>query len=126
MDDVADNVAAAIALGMHGHLFHDATRLRKRHGHREPTAGRVLGCERACPKGTAHYARISTEHADDAWVRDAVTIGDSPADMRLGAEHGIPVRIGIDRDGDAESLSAAGATHVVRTLTDILPIVTAA
>jgi 2-haloacid dehalogenase len=28
VDDVADNVAAAIALGMHGHLFHDATRLR--------------------------------------------------------------------------------------------------
>lgn len=28
VDDVADNVAAAIALGMHGHLFHDAVRLR--------------------------------------------------------------------------------------------------
>ena len=28
IDDVADNVAAAIALGMHGHLFHDATRCR--------------------------------------------------------------------------------------------------
>jgi phosphoglycolate phosphatase-like HAD superfamily hydrolase len=85
----------------------------------------VLGSDGGCMKGTAHYARITSQHADGAWVRDAVTIGDSPADMRLGAEHGIPVRIGIDRDGDAESLRAAGATHVVRTLTDILPIVTA-
>ena len=28
IDDVAENVAAGIALGMHGHLFHDAERLR--------------------------------------------------------------------------------------------------
>ncbi len=28
IDDVADNVATGIALGMHGHLFHDAERLR--------------------------------------------------------------------------------------------------
>ncbi len=86
----------------------------------------VLGSDRGCTKGHAHYDRIATEHADGGWVRDAVTIGDSPADMRLGAEHGVPVRIGIDRDGDPQPLLAAGATHVVRTLTDILPIVTAA
>jgi phosphoglycolate phosphatase-like HAD superfamily hydrolase len=86
----------------------------------------VLGSDSSCPKGHAHYDRIATEHADGGWVRDAVTIGDSPADMRLGAEHGVPVRIGIDRDGDPQPLLAAGATHVVRTLTDILPIVTAA
>jgi phosphoglycolate phosphatase-like HAD superfamily hydrolase len=86
----------------------------------------VLGSDRGCTKGRAHYDRISTEHADGGWVRDAVTVGDSPADMRLGAEHGVPVRIGIDRDGDPRPLLAAGATHVVRTLTDILPIVTSA
>jgi phosphoglycolate phosphatase-like HAD superfamily hydrolase len=86
----------------------------------------VLGSDRGCAKGDAHYDRIATEHADGGWVRDAVTIGDSPADMRLGAEHGVPVRIGIDRDGDPRPLLAAGATHVVRTLADILPIVTAA
>jgi phosphoglycolate phosphatase-like HAD superfamily hydrolase len=86
----------------------------------------VLGSDRGCTKGHAHYDRIATEHADGGWVRDAVTIGDSPADMRLGAEHGVPVRIGIDRDGDPQPLLAAGATHVVRTLADILPIVTAA
>jgi phosphoglycolate phosphatase-like HAD superfamily hydrolase len=85
----------------------------------------VLGSDRGCTKGHAHYDRITTEHADGGWVRDAVTIGDSPADMRLGAEHGVPVRIGIDRDGDPQPLLAAGATHVVRTLADILPIVTA-
>ena len=86
----------------------------------------VLGSDRECAKGHAHYDRIASEHADGGWVRDAVTIGDSPADMRLGAEHGVPVRIGIDRDGDPQSLLAAGATHVVRTLADILPIVAAA
>jgi phosphoglycolate phosphatase-like HAD superfamily hydrolase len=86
----------------------------------------VLGSDRGCSKGHAHYDRITTEHADGGWVRDAVTVGDSPADMRLGAEHGVPVRIGIDRDGDPQPLLAAGATHVVRTLADILPIVTAA
>jgi phosphoglycolate phosphatase-like HAD superfamily hydrolase len=85
----------------------------------------VLGSDRGCAKGHAHYDRIATEQADGGWVRDAVTIGDSPADMRLGAEHGVPVRIGIDRDGDPQPLLAAGATHVVRTLADILPIVTA-
>ena len=86
----------------------------------------VLGSEPSCTKGHAHYDRISAEAADGGWVRDAVTIGDSPADMRLGAEHGVPVRIGIDRDGDPRSLLAAGATHVVRALADILPIVIAA
>jgi hypothetical protein len=43
--------------------------------------------------------------------------------MRLGAEHGVPVRIGIDRAGDPCSLFAAGATHVVTALKDIVPIV---
>ena len=52
-----------------------------------------------------------------------MTVGDSPQDMRLGAEHGVPVRIGIDRDGDPRSLFAAGATHVVTALKDIVPIV---
>jgi phosphoglycolate phosphatase-like HAD superfamily hydrolase len=85
----------------------------------------VLGSDPDCSKGSAHYDRIA-EEAEGGWVRDAVTIGDSPADMRLGAQHGVPVRIGIDRDGDPQPLLAAGATHVVRTLADILPIVTAA
>jgi phosphoglycolate phosphatase-like HAD superfamily hydrolase len=83
----------------------------------------VLGSDRGCTKGHAHYDRIATEHADGGWVRDAVTIGDSPADMRLGAEHGVPVRIGIDRDGDPRRLYAAGATHVVSALADVLSIV---
>jgi phosphoglycolate phosphatase-like HAD superfamily hydrolase len=85
----------------------------------------VLGSDAGCAKGRAHYDRI-TEQAEGGWVRDAATIGDSPADMRLGAEHGVPVRIGIDRDGDPRSLLAAGATHVVRRLSDILSIVAAA
>ena len=84
----------------------------------------VLGSDASCAKGSAHYERISAHAPDTQWTRRAVTIGDSPADMRLGAEHGVPVRIGVDRDGDPSPLFAAGATHVVRALADILPIVT--
>jgi phosphoglycolate phosphatase-like HAD superfamily hydrolase len=86
----------------------------------------VLGSDAECSKGHAHYDRLAASAADHGWTSRAVTVGDSPADMRLGAEHGVPVRIGIDRDGHPEPLLAAGATHVVRALTDILPIVTAA
>jgi phosphoglycolate phosphatase-like HAD superfamily hydrolase len=86
----------------------------------------VLGSDAECTKGVAHYDRLAASAADHTWTEQAVTIGDSPADMRLGAEHGVPVRIGIDRDGDPRSLLAAGATHIVRALADILPIVAAA
>jgi phosphoglycolate phosphatase-like HAD superfamily hydrolase len=85
----------------------------------------VVGCEGAyTTKGAAHYDRMAAEAPDGAWTLRAVTVGDSPIDMRLGAEHGVPVRIGIDRDGDPGPLLAAGATHVVRSLRDIVPIVT--
>jgi phosphoglycolate phosphatase-like HAD superfamily hydrolase len=80
----------------------------------------VLGSDRGCRKGDDHYRRIGARFAD--WARRAVTVGDSPGDMRLGAEHGVPVRIGIDRDGDPAPLLAAGATHVVSALAEILPI----
>jgi hypothetical protein len=43
--------------------------------------------------------------------------------MRLGAEHGVPVRIGIDRSGDPQPLFAAGATHVVSALAEVVRIV---
>jgi len=82
----------------------------------------VLGSAEGCLKGREHYHRIAAEAADRAWVNEAVTVGDSPRDMRLGAEHGVPVRIGIDRDGDPRPLLAAGATHVVSTLAEILLI----
>jgi phosphoglycolate phosphatase-like HAD superfamily hydrolase len=81
----------------------------------------VLGSDRSCAKGVAHYEQIEAEAASD-WASRAVTIGDSPRDMRLGAEFGVRVRIGIDRDGDAGALLEAGATHVVSRLRDILPI----
>lgn len=86
----------------------------------------VLGSRAGCRKGPAHYEQMSAETADDAWARDAVTVGDSPSDMRLGAEHGVPVRIGIARAFDPRELFAAGATHVVNSLADILPILAAA
>jgi phosphoglycolate phosphatase-like HAD superfamily hydrolase len=85
----------------------------------------VLGSDRECLKGADHYEQIAAE-ATAGWTSHAATIGDSPRDMRLGAEHGVPIRIGIDRDGDASALVEAGATHVVATLSDILPILAAA
>ncbi len=83
----------------------------------------VLGSDAVCNKGRAHYDRIGAEARDSGWTRRAATIGDSPSDMRLGAEHGVPVRIGVDRDGDPRPLFAAGATHVVSALSEIVPIV---
>ena len=82
----------------------------------------VLGSDATCVKGAEHYERIAAQAPDHRWTCNAVTVGDSPSDMRLGAEYGVPVRIGVDRDGDPQPLYAAGATHVVRALADILPI----
>jgi phosphoglycolate phosphatase-like HAD superfamily hydrolase len=83
----------------------------------------VLGSDHTCSKGDAHYDRFAQETPDREWTQSAVTVGDSPQDMRLGAEHGVPVRIGIDRAGDPRRLYAAGATHVVSALAEVLSIV---
>jgi phosphoglycolate phosphatase-like HAD superfamily hydrolase len=83
----------------------------------------VLGSDGDCSKGRAHYDRMAAEAPEAMWINHAVTVGDSPMDMRLGAEHGVPVRIGIDRDGDPTLLYAAGATHVVSALAEIVGIV---
>jgi phosphoglycolate phosphatase len=85
----------------------------------------VLGSDRECAKGAAHYRQIEAETAPD-WARFAATIGDSPRDMRLGAEFGVRLRIGIDRDGQPAALVDAGATHVVHSLTEVLPILAGA
>jgi phosphoglycolate phosphatase len=85
----------------------------------------VLGSDDTCRKGEAHYEQIARHAPDPRWTSNAITVGDSPSDMRLGAEHGVPVRIGIDRDGDPRRLLAAGATHVVGSLADILTIIAA-
>src|SRR3954454_14026277 len=86
----------------------------------------VVGSDADCAKGRAHYVRIAAEASDPAWTDRAATVGDSPVDMRLAAEHGVPVRIGVDRDGAPEPLLAAGATHVVSALSEILPILAVA
>jgi phosphoglycolate phosphatase-like HAD superfamily hydrolase len=85
----------------------------------------VLGSSDGSLKGSEHFARIDATVAPD-WVASSATIGDSPRDMRLAAEAGVPLRIGIDRDGDPTPLVEAGATHVVATLADVLPILTPA
>ena len=85
----------------------------------------VLGSTEDCRKGRAHYEQVAKRSPDPRWARRACTVGDSPADMRLGAEHGVPIRIGIDRDGDPRPLLAAGATHIVTGLADILRIIPA-
>jgi phosphoglycolate phosphatase-like HAD superfamily hydrolase len=85
----------------------------------------VLGSDDTCRKGDEHYRQIAEQAPDPLWKRKAITVGDSPSDMRLGAENGVPVRIGIVRDGDPRPLLAAGATHVVGSLADILTIIAA-
>ena len=85
----------------------------------------VLGSDERCSKGDAHYVRFAQSTPEKEWTQRAVTVGDSPQDMRLGAEHGVPVRIGIDRDGDPRLLYDAGATHVVSALAEVVPIVAA-
>jgi phosphoglycolate phosphatase-like HAD superfamily hydrolase len=85
----------------------------------------VLGSTETCRKGRAHYEQVAAHAPDPRWMRRAITVGDSPADMRLGAEYGVPIRIGIDRDGDPRPLLAAGATHIVTGLADILGIIPA-
>src|SRR5690349_2492401 len=47
----------------------------------------VLGSDDTCSKGNAHYDRIHQITPDDAWTEHAVTVGDSPQDMLLGAAH---------------------------------------
>ena len=84
----------------------------------------VLGSAPDCPKGPRHYDRLDAHFGEPDWTASAATVGDSPRDMRLGARRGIPVRIGVDRDGSPEPLREAGATHVVRTLADVVPILT--
>jgi len=86
----------------------------------------VLGSDETCRKGSAHYEQLAQSAPDPAWIAKAVTIGDSPTDMRLGVEHGVPVRIGIDRNGDPRKLVEAGATHVVRALSDVPSIIAVA
>jgi len=83
----------------------------------------VLGSDHTCTKGDAHYDRFAQATPGPEWTNRAVTVGDSPQDMRLGAQHGVLVRIGIDRDGDPRPLYDAGATHVVSALAEVLPIV---
>jgi len=83
----------------------------------------VLGSDHTCSKGEAHYDRFALATPELEWTDRAVTVGDSAQDMRLGAQHGVPVRIGIDRDGDPRPLYDAGATHVVSALAEVLAIV---
>ena len=67
-----------------------------------------------CSKGAAHYDRIAAQATRTSAGRAARSRSATARhDMRLGAEHGVPVRIGVDRDGDPRPLFAAGATHVV-------------
>jgi phosphoglycolate phosphatase-like HAD superfamily hydrolase len=86
----------------------------------------VLGSDGECFKGAPHYERMIEAADDPEWTLRAVTVGDSPEDMRLGVEYGVALRIGVDRTGDPWPLLAAGATHVVSSLSEIVEIVVAA
>ena len=87
----------------------------------------VLGSDETCPKGEAHYEQIAAPRARPQV--DAQRGHDRRQPRRTCAsapEHGVPVRIGIDRDGDPRKLLAAGATHVVDALRDVLGIIAVA
>lgn len=86
----------------------------------------VLGSNAGCRKGPDHFDAMDESIAADRWTGDAASVGDSPTDMRLAAERGVPVRIGLARSRDAGALREAGATHVVHELAEIVPILAAA
>ncbi|HEX8101066.1 MAG TPA: HAD family hydrolase [Solirubrobacteraceae bacterium] len=86
----------------------------------------VLGSGPARRKGAEHFDAMCEHLHGGEWAGQAATVGDSPEDMRLGAENGVPVRIGLARRCDPAALLRAGATHVVRSLADIVPIIAAA
>jgi phosphoglycolate phosphatase len=95
----------------------------RRHGWEHFAA--VVGSAPGKRKGPEQYATLDRHAGDPGWRLRAATVGDRPEDMRLGAEHGVAVRIGVERHGDGERLRAAGATHVVAALADVLPILAA-
>lgn len=86
----------------------------------------VLGSEETCRKGPDHFDAVSAHLGAPRWTGQAATISDSPQDMREGVQQGVPVRIGLARRADVAELRAAGATHVVEHLADVVPIVLAA
>ena len=85
----------------------------------------VLGSGPGGTKGPEHFSAMAS-HLRAGWTAQAAAVGDSPADMRLAADHGVAVRIGVDRGGDGRALRESGATHVVRRLADVVPIIAAA
>jgi phosphoglycolate phosphatase-like HAD superfamily hydrolase len=92
-----------------------------------PVFDLVLGGGAANVKGPQHFRLMSLYlRGWRRWTRQAAAVGDSPADMRLAAEHGVPLRIGVDRGRHARALRAHGATHVVERLADVVPIIAAA
>jgi phosphoglycolate phosphatase-like HAD superfamily hydrolase len=86
----------------------------------------VLGSGPGGVKGPEHFTAMASHLRARSWTERAVAVGDSPADMRLAAEHGVPVRIGVDRRAHGDALRESGATHVVRRLADVVPIIAAA
>jgi phosphoglycolate phosphatase-like HAD superfamily hydrolase len=104
---------------------HRARRVLADHGWR--LFDLVLGGGDANMKGPGHFDVMSRHlRGWRRWTRQAAAVGDSPQDMRLAAEHGVAVRIGVDRGSDARALRAHGATHVVERLADVVPIIAAA
>ncbi len=86
----------------------------------------VLGSDARQRKGPEHFTAMASHLRAAGWTARAAAVGDSPADMRLAADHGVPVRIGVDRGAAEQALRAHGATHVVRRLADVVPIIAAA
>jgi sugar-phosphatase len=105
-----DWVAATLdpVLGMHDHVAEVVTREDVVDGKPDPT-GYAMACERL--------------GADPA---AAVAVEDSPAGLRAALAAGVGRVVGVTTTWSAEELGAAGATHVVDDLRDVVPLLTPA
>ena len=66
---------------------------------------------------TLQVRRNAPTSAPADFVARTATVGDGLADMRIGAQHRIALRIALDESRDREdALRAAGATHVMGEL----------
>lgn len=95
-----------------------------------PYFSRVYASTNDFAKGARHFERLYQDInvSREEFTPHAITVGDGPFDMQFGKAEGIPYRIGFTplthgREDRAGALRAAGATHIIRDLREVLGIV---
>jgi phosphoglycolate phosphatase-like HAD superfamily hydrolase len=90
---------------------------------------RIYASTNEFSKGALHFERLyqDIKVSREEFAPHAITIGDGPFDMQFGKAEGIAYRIGFsplthDREDRTEALVAAGATHVIRDLREVVRI----